>query len=121
MAVAAGIVSAVGALALLIGAIKLLNRGLGGRGLITVGCLIAIADVVITWALVWGWVTTSFGGLSMGSSWDSMFARQGPTIVLNVALTAGVPLLTMILALSAATRRWCEAARPPVAYGSPTY
>ncbi|WP_328354313.1 hypothetical protein OG976_23340 [Mycobacterium sp. NBC_00419] len=121
MALAAGIVSAVGTLALLGGAIKLLNRGLGGRGLITVGCLIAIADVVITWALIWGWFTTSFGGMSMGSSWDSMFTRQGPTIVLNLALTVGVPLLTMILALAAATRRWCEAARAPAVYGSPTY
>ncbi|HRD14221.1 MAG TPA: hypothetical protein PLI79_20415 [Mycobacterium sp.] len=120
-AIAAGIVSAIGTLALIVGAIKLLNRGLGGRTLVALGCLIAIADVVITWALVWGWVTTSFGGLSIGSSWESMFSPQGPAIVLNLVLTVGVPLLTMVLALSGATRRWCEAAPAPGAYGLPRY
>lgn len=115
----AAIMSAVGTLALVVGAIKLLNRGLGGRGLITLGCLIGVADVVVTWIAVYGFMQgiSGFYG-SLGGSPDSLFSavlsEQLPFIVLNIAISAGIPVLTIILAWSASTRRWCEARHFPV-------
>lgn len=118
-ATVAAIVSAIGAVALFVGAVMLFNRRLGGRGLITLGCLIAIADVVVTWIVVFQFMkgvssfTSSLVGGYGGSSTDSIFSaamrQELPAIVINIALSVGLPLLTMILARSRSTRRWCEA------------
>jgi hypothetical protein len=115
----AAIVSAVGTVALFVGAIKLLNRGLGGRGLITFGCLIAIADVIVTWIAVIAFMRGVSGffssavGDSSGSIFSSVMNEQLPGVVFNVGLGVGFPLLTMILAWTQSTRRWCEAPRLP--------
>ncbi|TDO15168.1 hypothetical protein EV580_3310 [Mycobacterium sp. BK086] len=130
-ATAAGVISAIGTLALVVGAIRLFNRGLGGRGLITMGCLIAIADVVLMWISVMGWVESLFGSgsifgeqglnISTGDVLAEAFSRQGPSIVIHLLVTIGIPLLTIVLAFSKSTRRWCEAGRAPGPYGTRTY
>ncbi|WP_179476128.1 hypothetical protein [Mycolicibacterium vinylchloridicum] len=130
-ATAAGVVSAIGTLALVVGAIRLFNRGLGGRGLITVGCLIAIADVVLMWISVMGWVDRLFGSgsifgdqglnISTGDVLAEAFSRQGPFIVVHLFITIGIPLLTVVLAYSKSTRRWCEAGRALSPYGPRPY
>jgi hypothetical protein len=130
-ATAAGVISAIGTLALVVGAIRLFNRGLSGRGLIALGCLIAIADVVIMWIAVMGWVDRLFGSGSIFgdqggniSTTDVLaeaFSRQGPFIVISLLITIGIPLLAIVLAYSKSTRRWCEARSGLGPYGTRTY
>ena len=117
----AGVVSAVGTIALVVGAVKLFNRSFAGRKLVALGCLIQIADVLLSWVILLGWLNqfSAFGGYEGESVASAVFSRHGAELVLPLALGVGIPLLTMILALSAATRRWCEAARLPNPYGPP--
>ena len=126
------IASLICTVALLVGAVMLFNRRLGGRNLITLGCLIAIADVIVTWIVVVqfmkgvsSYTSSLVGEYGAASSSDSIFSavlsEQAPSIAISIVLSAGLPLLTMILALSGSTRRWCEAPRtgmPAVAYGA---
>ncbi len=123
------IVSAIGTAALFVGAVMLFNRRLGGRSWITLGCLIAIADVVVMWIVVFQFVkgissfTSSLVG-DYGESSDgiasSVLSEQLPSIIISIAFSVGLPLLTMILARSRSTRLWCEAPRagvPVATYG----
>lgn len=98
--------SAAATLALIVGAVLLFNRKSAGRGFVTVGALIVIADSLLTWAAIYGWFDNTFsefGGFSGGFEMHGFF-------VLMLLLNLGVPVLTMILALTGATRRWCQTA-----------
>lgn len=112
----ATIVSAVGTVALLGGALMLFNRNLSGRNWITLGCVIAIADAVLMWLSVYVFVKsfTNFfssaagmGRDSVGGIFSSVLSKEAPLFMLSIALTVGLPLLTLILARSGSTRRWC--------------
>ena len=101
-------------LLLLIGGIQLIRRS-GGRGTITVGCLLvlvlkAIDLLVLYSASVWISSFTNYvGGQSSASDLAPALVQSG---LVSVGLPALLAIITMILANAASTKRWCASTGP---------
>jgi hypothetical protein len=106
--------SAVAALALILGgAMVLAGRSLG-RGFVIIGCVIALVHTGV------GWVTANnmlhwfaeIGADDFAFLWFNM-----PSRLAIVLLSLVVPVITAILTLLPATRRWCGRIPPGRCYG----
>jgi hypothetical protein len=104
--------SAFASLALIVGGVMLLSRRSAGPGWVTFGALVVIADAAITWAAIYGLLDTMFDSWLQGWSPSSLLTA-GPLTFVVLGISIGVPLLTLILARVASTRRWCEARSGP--------
>jgi hypothetical protein len=97
--------SAVAALALILGGAMVLAGKSLGRGFVIVGCVIAVVHTGV------GWVTatnmlhwfTEIGADDYAFLWFNM-----PSRLAIVLLSLAVPVITAILTLLPATRRWCR-------------
>ncbi len=101
-------------LALILGGILLLCRKSAGRGFIAAGCLVVIIFTVLTVGLLLDWFGSTF-------SISQLDVPTATVLVMNVAVGAAVPILTMVLALLGSTKRWCQAKSGAVGYAPVTY
>jgi hypothetical protein len=91
--------------ALLLGGVLLLSRKRAGRALIVIGCILVIAEAVLTWVAAASFMQ-SLGMLGSGTLDGAL--NFGASTAVIAALSIGAPLLTTILALAPATARWCR-------------
>jgi hypothetical protein len=98
-------VSFVAALALILGGGMVLATKSLGRGLIIIGCLIAVVHTGVGWVMVNNMLhrLAEIGAEDHAFLWFNMLSR----LVIVLPLVA-VPAITAILALLPATRRWCH-------------
>jgi hypothetical protein len=98
--------SAVAALALILGGAMVLARKSLGRGLIIVGCVVAVAHTGVGWVIATNMVHwfVEIGANDYGFLWFNM-----PSRLAIVLLALAVPVITVILALHPATGQWCRA------------
>lgn len=118
-AVVLDILMTLGPILLLIGGIQLLRHRIGGRRMIVTGCVLTIATQV-AWALaLFGLFELGSGIIgSTGTPDGTAFSQSFHTVATTQLLITSAPALgaivTIVLALTPATRRWC---RPvPAAY-----
>jgi hypothetical protein len=99
-------------IALVAGGVQLLNRNLRGRGWIVFGCLIVLADAIVTWANIEGEFNFRLSAVPSVVVLRVFSAMVHSQDDLKVWVLIGtiVPLLTLILASSRATYRWCGGA-----------
>jgi len=98
--------SAVAALTLILGGGMVLAGKSLGRGLIIVGCVVAVAHTCAGWVIATNMLHwfAEIGANDYGSLWFNM-----PSRLAIVLLALVVPVITLILALLPATRRWGRA------------
>lgn len=113
-----GIVTALGALALLVGAVMLLKHRRAGRTLIVLGSLTIVAEVVVTLGgAVLAMNSLADSGYAAAGSdvFTTMFSGMSPLVLLSLGFSVGIPVLLIVLAFVPSTRRWCEVAGQPAA------
>ncbi|SHW12229.1 Uncharacterised protein [Mycobacteroides abscessus subsp. abscessus] len=128
--VAMSIASIVGPVLLLVGGIQLLRHRLIGRRLIVFGSVLTTVGPAIFTLAIFG-LTKGAANLlgSMGTPESASWSHSWNTYAISGLLMNGIPLLgaliTIVLTLTAATRRWCEPIQPTsptlTAWGQPTY
>lgn len=97
--------------ALIVGAVQLGGRNPRGRAWVVFGCLVILADAVATWANIYGAFhlrLSAVPSVITARLFGSVMHIQDDLKAWMLIGTA-VPLLTLILACSAATRHWCGA------------
>ncbi|MCA2272422.1 hypothetical protein JF780_07725 [Mycobacterium intracellulare] len=97
--------------ALIVGAVQLGGRNPRGRGWVVFGCLIILADAVATWANIYGGFRLRLSAVPSVITprlFGSLIHSQDD-VKAWVLIGTAVPLLAVVLACSAATRRWCGA------------
>jgi hypothetical protein len=108
--------SLVAALALVLGGGMLLAGKSLGRGFIIVGCVIAGLHIGVGWVIVnrmLHWFA-EIGAEDYAFLWFNM-----PSRLAIVLLSLVVPVITAILTLLPATRRWCQERPKPISENSP--
>lgn len=113
-------VMAIGPIVLLIGGIQLLMHKRSGRWKIVVGSLLTIAGpsafLLVSFGVLQGLSSLSGGmGTVEGAAQSKAFHQMATTFVLLNGAPIALALLTIILTLAPATRRWCEAVHPTYA------
>lgn len=128
--VAMSVASIVGPVLLLIGGIQLLRHRLSGRRLIVFGSVLTTAGPAVFTLAIFGLTKGAANMLgSMGTSESASWSHSWNTYAISGLLMNGIPLLgaliTIVLTLTAATRRWCEPIQPmaptQAAWGQPTH
>jgi hypothetical protein len=99
--------SAIAALALILGGTLVLARKSLGRGFILVGCVVTVAHTGVGWVIATNMLHwfVELGVNDYGFLWFNM-----PSKLAIILLALAVPVITVILTLLPATRRWCCAA-----------
>jgi hypothetical protein len=108
--------SLVAALALVLGGGMLLAGKSLGRGFVIVGCVIAVVHIGVGWVIVnrmLHWFA-EIGAEDYAFLWFNM-----PSRLAIVLLSLVVPVITAILTLLPATRRWCQERPKPISENSP--
>lgn len=128
--VAMSIASIVGPVLLLVGGIQLLRHRLVGRRLIVFGSVLTTLGPAVFTLAVFG-LTKGAANLlgSMGTPEGTSWSHSWNTYAISGLLMNGIPLLgaliTIVLTLTAATRRWCEPvqsmAPAQAVWGQPTH
>jgi hypothetical protein len=97
--------SVVAALALILGGGMVLAGKSLGRRLITIGCLIAVVHTGVGWVVVDNMQRrfAEIGAEDYAFLWFNM-----PSRLAIVVLSVAVPVVTAMLTLLPATRRWCQ-------------
>ena len=97
--------AAIAALALILGGAMVLAGKSLGRGFIVVGCAIAIIHSCVGWMVATSMLHwfAEIGADDYGLLWFNMPSRAA-----IVLLSIVVPVITVILVLLPATRRWCQ-------------
>jgi hypothetical protein len=100
------VASVVAALALILGGAMVLARNSLGRGFIIVGCVVTVVHTGVGWVIATNMLHwfMEIGADDYGFLWFNM-----PSKLAIVLLSLAVPVITLILALLPATRRWCGA------------
>jgi hypothetical protein len=98
-------VSFVAALALILGGGMVLAAKSLGRGFIIIGCLIAVVHTGVGWVIVNNMLHrfAEMGAEDYAFLWFNMSSR-----LVIVLLSVAVPVITAMLTLLPATRRWCQ-------------
>jgi hypothetical protein len=98
--------SVVAALALILGGAMVLAAKSLGRGLIIIGCLIAVVHTGAGWVIVNNMLHrfAEIGAEDYAFLWFNM-----PSALAIAWLSLAVPVITAMLTLLPATRRWCQA------------
>ncbi len=86
---------------LLLGGIVLLSRGRPGRTMIIFGTLLILGEAILTWAAAT--IFLQAAGMFGGGAWD-----LGATTFVAFMIFAGVPAVTLVLALLPSTKKWCR-------------
>jgi hypothetical protein len=99
------VVSLVAALALILGGGMVLAGMSLGRKFVIVGCLIALVHTGVGWVIVNNMLHwfAEIGGEDYAFLWFNM-----PSVLGIVLLSLAVPVITALLTLLPATRRWCQ-------------
>lgn len=110
------LVSTATTIALLVGGARLLNRNARGRGLIAFGCVVILADAAATWVTI-----TSGFRVALSAVPSVVSPRLFESVVHSqdelktwVLIATALPLLTLVLAWSKASSRWCGEATSPI-------
>lgn len=95
--------------ALIVGGGQLLNRNSRARGWIAFGCLIVLADAIVTWVKLEGTFNLTLARVPsvVATRLLATVIRSQDDLKVWMLIGTVVPLLTLILAWSTATQRWC--------------
>ncbi|MBN3458862.1 hypothetical protein JNN96_33025 [Mycobacterium sp. DSM 3803] len=106
-AIAAVIAEFVFVVLLLLGAILLLARNSAGRVMVALGSLLVVAANVY-WALAAFHAVDWLDALNDDAGIHGSTGEFAATILLNTGLPGVLALVTLILAMTAAAKRWCQ-------------
>jgi hypothetical protein len=103
---------------LLLGGIALLCRRAGGRRLIATGCVLILTLEAFALFAMSHWLAGPLGNLTTHSPSllvSALLTKSGMAVIVLPALLA---VITLLVALSPATRQWCQP-RASAPYGRP--
>jgi hypothetical protein len=100
-------VSLVASVALILGGGMVLAGKSLGRGFVVIGCLMVVVHTGVGWVIVNNMLHwfAEIGGEDYAFLWFNM-----PSMLAIVLLSLAVPVITAMLTLLPATRRWCQGA-----------